>query len=264
LTEETGQDLATTTPTGLTAADEDAIAREALSAMEGERVQLPMLKVTQQTSKEVTNDNLDRGVFVNTLTGADYGNAVGLVIADTAKGRFYSDDDNTFVAQGTDIVPNNWPEQWVGQRFDELPEAEETYKARANAGDIEWGKGPAIRTTYNYIGFIADDPDVPVRLSLQRTSKPAADKINTILRFALKSPWSNVIDLATAEKRDSQDRPYWVVRASQGRKTTDEERQQAVTLFQQIRSQGAELTGEENEGKARREAASSPDDLDIT
>ncbi len=266
MTDEPAQDLATTTPGELTPAAEAELVQGALASIQGERVQLPLLKLTQQLSAEVTSGEAKSGEFVNTLTDANYGDETAIIIASTAKGRFYApeDSDAVYVAQDTDVVPPNWPEEMVGQRFDSLPEAEETYKERVNAGEIEWGRGPAIRTTYNYVGFVPDDPDVPVRLSLQRSSKPAADKINTILRFALAAPWSSAITLKAAEQRDRQDRPYFVVRASKGRTATPEERQNAITLYQQVSARGVEASGDEDLHAQRRAAASNPDDLDIT
>ena len=196
---------------------------------------LPLLSVTQSLSKAVTQRGVPVGHFVNTLTDHDYGDAVELVVVYAGKGRFLapkdSPDGKTHVAFG-DTAPDNWPEKYAGRRFDELPDAEETFREAANAEGGSWGSGPPINTTKNFIGFLVEDPAIPVRLSLMRTSIPAANKIEALIKWSFKAPWHNVIALSTRKTENSQGQPYHVVEATQGRETTDEERGAAVNLHQ--------------------------------
>lgn len=194
---------------------------------------LPMLKLAQGLTAEVQDGKATSGQFVNSLTGEAFDGPVELVIVDYIKGRFFSPKGaGTFVAFG-DVAPDNWPPEYAGQHFTDIPDAEEQYAARANRGDIEWGHGPPIRTTFNYIGFPVDDPELPVRVSLQRTSRDAARKLNTLLDTS-PTPWGRVYEL-TSVRKDSDNGPFYVFDVSRGRKTTDDERAEAVKLVKQIR-----------------------------
>lgn len=251
------KEVSTTTEasTDLAKRDEE-LAAGALAGIHKEDLQLPVIKVTQQLSREVTDGDAESGHFVNTLTGEDLGDSIELVVCHYFRGRFYAPregefEGRTFVAGG-DTAPSTWPAQYAGQKFVDIPDAEETYRERVNAGEVEWGRGPAITTTHNYIGFLLDDPGIPVRVSLMRTSAPAARKINTLISFGNRSPWNAAIKLETELRQDKQQRPFYVVKATQGRQTSAEEISQAQTLALEAQSAAFQLTGDEQlaDGKA--------------
>lgn len=248
-------------------AAEADIAAAALAGLGQEDLVLPVLQVTQQLSGAVTDGEAEAGEFVNSLTGENHGGEVELIVAGYFKGRFYAprDEDQVYVAQG-DVAPSNWPEEYAGRRFDEIEDAEEQTRARANAPGGRW-EPPAIQTTHNYIGLIPGSLDLPVRLSLKSTSVPAHRKIATLLRFAPGGrAWANVIQLRTTLKRNKRDQPYYVVEAARGRETTEEERQEAVRLAQDFQStQNARLVGETDERAEERAsvAKTSGDGLDV-
>lgn len=253
------------------AATNDAeLASAALAGLSDERAALPQLKLLQQLSKEVTEDDQESGTFVNSLTKENYGSSVGLIVVYTAKGRLYSnDDEGTFAAIG-DVAPPFWPDRYAGRRFDELPEAEETYRERVNDPDVEqeWGKGPPIQTTRNFIGFIPDSPDVPVRLALKGTSTPAARKINDLLRYAFASPWSHVVNLTAVAATNKRDQAYFKVEAGKGRATTPDEVERAQELTRQAAASLDRYvlheSDEDSEArKAKRESAAASDGLDV-
>lgn len=221
---------------------DEALAKGALAAVDTSKLTFPVIKLTQQLTKEVAAGDIESGHFLNTLTGEDYGDAVDLVISHYYVGRFYSPkgEDNVWVANGP-IAPSSWPDKYKDQPFADIPDAEENFKARANAGEIPWGSGPPITTTHNYIGFVPDQPELPVRLSLMRTSAPAADKINTLLLFGGGTPWSSVIHLEAKLKTDRQDRPYYVVQASQAASTDADQRERARDLAGLAQQRQSEL-----------------------
>lgn len=229
---------------------------------------LPVLKVTQQLSNEVESGDAESGQFVNSLTGDNYGDAVELIVCGYFKGRLLAprDADQVYVAQG-DVAPQSWPEEFAGRRFDEIEEAEELTRERANAPGGVW-EPPLIQTTHNYIGLLPDAPDLPVRLSLKSTSVPAHRKIKTLLTFAPGGrAWANVIKLGTARKTNKANKPYFVVEAARGRETTPEEQQAAVKLAVQFQSTTqAKLVGESNEGGEARKAVAKASEgaLDVT
>jgi hypothetical protein len=227
----------TSTDLALTADQEADLARAATADLGDDAPTLPLISVVQGLSKAHTQRDVPTGNFVNTLTDKDYGNELGLVVVYATVGRFLpgqkSPDGNTYVAFG-DTAPSNWPEAYAGTRFDAIPDAEETWREAANAEGGSWGSGPPIQTTKNFIGFVVEDPEIPVRLSLKSTSMPAARKIEALLRWTFKAPWHNVIDLTTRATENSQGQPYHVVQATQGRPTTDEEQAAGVQLHQLI------------------------------
>jgi hypothetical protein len=250
--------------------DEAAVAAAGLAGLhdQSEDLVLPILKLTQQLSKEVTDEVANSGEFVNSLTGDNYGSDVELIIVAYFKGRFFAPkgEDQTYVARG-EVAPSNWPDEYSGRRFDEIEDAEEQHKARANAEGGVW-EPPLIQTTHNYIGLLPDAPDLPVRLSLKSSSTQAHRKIATLLRFAPGGrPWATVFKLR-AVKRSKGNQSFYVVEAERGRETTPEEQQLAVNLATDYqRAAGSvKLVGEGDEaGEARKSVeASSTGGLDLT
>lgn len=262
------QEIATQPGAEITEADAAQLAESALAGIDSKDLVLPLLNVAQQQSKVVVAGDIDSGDFFNTITGESFGDSTELVVVHYFKGRFYSDDDDrTFVAAG-EIAPANWPEEFAGKAFADIPEAEETWAARANDPDdtFEWGRGPKIDTTHNYVGYIPGEgtDGSPVRLSLRRSSIPAHRKIATLLRFG-GAPWNVSIALATELR--TEPKPHYIVKATKGRQTDAEERQRAVSLAQQVQSASVRFAGDEaaNDRKASREAAdaANPGGLDV-
>jgi hypothetical protein len=231
--------------------------------LEQEELVLPMVQLTQQLSGAVTDGEVDSGHYYNALTGEDYGDAIALVVVHYYKGRFLEQDGKTFVAHGP-TAPSNWPEEYAGQEFTSIPDAEETFREDANNNVREWGSGPPIRTTYNYVGFRPEEPDVPIRLSLMRTSAPAAKKINTLLRFEAQN-WDRVIDLKAEERSDKRGRQFFVHTIKRGRPTQSEERQKAIDFALAIqRAGGGTPVGDEAEATQTKPApAQAEGSLDV-
>lgn len=260
-------DLAERSPAEL-AELEAQVAGTALAGLDSDDLVLPILKVTQALSAEVASGEAKQGEFVNSLTGVNHGESVDFIVSGYFKGRFYEDkgDNKVYVAQG-DVVPSNWPEEYAGLRFDEVPDAEERWKADANAEPPvhPWGSGPPIQTTHNYIGVVIDPEnpdgaDLPVRLSLKSTGARVHRRISTLLQFA-GTPWSNVLSLKTNATTGAGDKRYYEVVANRGRPTDSEERQAAVKLAQQFQqSQNVQLQGEAQDRAGEREAAQGADD----
>lgn len=213
-------------------------------------ISIPILKIGQPLTREVEEGNAEVGEFINTLTGEGVGKEIGFVISYYAKGRAGADRETGryYVSNDFDIIPETWAdfvgEEFVGTRFDEYPDAEETYKDRVNRKEIPWGKGPKISTTHNYTGLALfsaledseDDVDVqPVRLSLQRTNMEAVRKINSMVQMKLRNQpvWSRVFDLGTAPKQFAQGRAH-LLTVKLGRPTTEDERQEALEIAQAV------------------------------
>jgi hypothetical protein len=226
------------------ALQEAIAAQNAALDQSGLTVQTPILKIGQATTKEVRAEEAEQGEFINSATGEALGTKVEFIITNYHLGRFASDKDSgrAFTASG-ETIPAHWAplvgEEFVGTPFSEYPDAEEQFKERVNAGDIKWGSGPLVSTTHNYTGLVviegeegAEDDLVPARLSLQRTNVRAAGKIKTLLgSFRNKAWWEKTFVLTTEKHSYTRGDSYLLVPAL-GRKTTPDEKQAAVELFQ--------------------------------
>lgn len=224
-----------------------ALQSEQLAEIDSDVLQVPLLKIAQPLTREVNDGLASAGEFVNSLTGESIGDKTGFVLSWYQKGRFAADrapGGRSYVAFSS-TIPDAWGdlvgEEFVGTRFDEHPDAEETYKERVRAGEIEWGHGPLISTTHNFTGFVIVPPEEddeegessfePVRIALKRTDVPMARKF-VFLAFRQKpskAPWDFVYDLST-RRRDFTAGPAYLVEVKRGRSTTPEERQAAVEL----------------------------------
>jgi hypothetical protein len=235
-------------------AEEQALINAAKAEIDTDRLVLPALKLTQSLTAEVQDGDVDAGVFINSLTGENFGDEVEVVISSIFTGRFYSDRETgqSYVAQG-DTVPDNWPDEYAGQQFADLPDAEEQFRAAVQAKEKDWGKGPPISNTHNFVGRVVSDgePGLPVRISLMRSGTKAADKLKTLI-WAARAPWDRTFTLK-AVKKVSNDRPYFAMEVSQGAVTPADYRQAAVTLAGEFKTAadagGIELEGDEAPGE---------------
>ena len=126
-------------------ADEQSLVEGIKERIDRSELVLPAIKLTQSLTQEVQDGDVSPGVYINSLTKHEDGDDVPFVVCGIYKGRFYSDDTGTYVARG-DVAPDNWPEEYRGQQFTDIPDAEEQWKAQANAGG-EWGSGPPIHSS---------------------------------------------------------------------------------------------------------------------
>lgn len=221
----------------------DELAAEFKADLSQDEFIVPMLVVIQGSSKNVPAEARS-GDFVNRLTGETFGTDIEFVPAAYYKGRFMSDRaaGKSYSASG-DVVPENWPEELRGLRFEDLPEAEEQFKQRVNAKEIPWGKGPSIQTTYNFVGFVRGT-DVPVRLSFKSTGKAAAQKLKALLRVP-RAPWDNAVDLRTHQTENKTGDAYYEVIVERGEETTADERLLAVEIAQGVKAQRGRFTDDD-------------------
>lgn len=230
------------TPTDVIAVsdEEQALIKANQSEANPDEFVIPLLKLTQALTKEVTEGEASAGEFYLPLTSDNFGSEVEFVVAGKGKGRFKAGKkgQRTLVANDTAIVP--WPDDpFFGQPFTEHPDAEETYSRNANEGKHPWGSGPPIQTTLNLTGFIVGS-DVPVRFSIKLANKNAkgeARKINTLLDAVLRGRyWDKTLILSAKSETNAEGQAYYNATVKLGRVTTPEERQAAVQLATVLRS----------------------------
>lgn len=237
------------------------------------KLQLPAIKVVNGLSKEAS-EGVAQGTLVNSLTGEQYGDSVEVVVSDFYYGRFYAPKGGgkAFTARG-DVVPDNWPEEYAGQRFVELDDAEEQWKAAVNNNEHPWGSGPPIQTTINFVVTLAENPGYPLRLSMKSSDTPTANKILQMIDMS-PTPWAYRYTVS------SEGRPtpngsgtYYGFKAEQSGTVTDEQRQAAVKIalaFQQAIDSGegveevgqddADAKGQEKAKRRQKAAAKAAED----
>lgn len=209
---------------------------------------IPILKLAQPLTDEVSSGKARPGEFVLGLTGESFPAPIEIVVAGKGKGRFRpgGNGKRTLVAYDTPTVPESWSDDpHVGQPFSEHPDAEEQYRAAVDRKEIPWGSGPPIQTTHNFTGYIVGS-DVPVRLSLRRTSAPAARKWGTLLDAVLNGRyWDKVFVVGSELQKNADGQPYYVATVELGRASTAEEKQKAIKLAMALRNQQVRTVGEE-------------------
>lgn len=225
--------------------EEQALVEANQSEVDASEFVVPILKLAQPLTDEVTSGDAKAGEFILTLTGESFAPPIEFVVAGKGKGRFKPgrNGSRTLVAYDTNIVP--WQDDpHFGQPFSEHPDAEEQFRARVDAKEHEWGHGPDIQTTFNYTGYVIGS-EVPVRLSLRRTSAPAARKWNTLLDAVLRGRyWDQVFEVSSEQKKNDQG-AFYVVTVKASRKTTPEEKAQAIELATALRNQAVRTTGDD-------------------
>lgn len=230
-------EVATQTP------EELALIQQQEDEFDSDLFQTPILKIGQPLTREVQNEQAEAGEFINTLTGEGLGDKVSFIVSYYQKGRFATNDGRAFVAFG-DTIPEAWSDlvgdEFVGTPFSEYPDAEEQFKAAVNRKEREWGKGPVVSTTHNFTGLAIVEPIEgedgepelqPVRLSLQRTNMPAVRKLLTLKRAMLRNRpfYDLVFDLSTYKQQFDRGSAF-LLNVKAGRKTTEDERREALEL----------------------------------
>jgi hypothetical protein len=217
---------------------------------------LPAIKLTHSLTQEVQDGDVEPGVYINSLTKQEYGTDVPFVVCGLYKGRFYSDDTGTYIARG-DVAPDNWPEEYANKPFADIPDAEERWKIDANNGDHPWGSGSPISTTYNFVGFVpGDESGLPLRLSLMRSSAPAANKLKTLI-YSLRAPWDRVFQLRVKRGINKQQQAFFATDIATGDTISAEDRQRAVEIAGHFR-QAQEAGGIQEAGTTDEPAAGKP------
>jgi multidrug efflux pump subunit AcrA (membrane-fusion protein) len=244
-------DDASTELTAALAAEEEALVAANQSEVDASEFTVPVLKLAQPLTDEVTSGDAKAGQFVLGLTGEAFDGPFEFVVAGKGKGRFRPGrgGERTLVAYDTNTVP--WKDDpFFGQPFSEHPDAEEQFKARVDAGDQEWGHGPPIQTTFNYTGYIVGS-EVPVRISLRRTSAPAARKWNMLLDAVLRGRYWDKVFNVSSELAKNEKGTYYVATVNLGRAASSDEKTAAIGLATALRNQRVVTVGESDDAPTK-------------
>jgi hypothetical protein len=255
--EDVSTEVAPPTETSTELAEQEALRADLQRGDLADRpVSLPVIKLAQALTSEVVSGDAKAGEYVHGVTGESLGETVEFIVVRSYEGRFLRvrETGASYSCGDVDTAPDHWPEEYAGKRFADIPDAEENFKRRANAGEIPWGSGPPISTTYNFVGLLTDNPDEPVRVSFMRASVPAARKLESFLRAA-RAWHDNVYVLGSELKSSSRDEPYYAPTIKRGGRTEPEQRQRAVDLALLTQRLGVEFTGDESTEASAPESA---------
>lgn len=230
-----------------------ALSQSALAGINPDDLQVPRLKVMQALSREVTEGDAAVGELVNSITGEVYGESVKLLVVDRYSGRFYAprDGDTSYTAgKGVTVMPDYWDHPCAGKPFVDCPDAEETFVQRANDGDIPWGQGPPIQTTYDFVCLRIDDDgeidNFPIRVPLKAGSAKEAKKWITLLAMR-RVIWERVFQLETYKAVGKKSgKPFTGVRITDAGAATDDQRLKSVEWAQLIQSTPDAVTYDED------------------
>lgn len=220
---------------------DEALAAAATADLETDlsEIRVPILKIAQSLTREVKGGDAEEGDFVNSLTGEALGRSVQMVVVDAFKGRFWKNQKTGkafSTGRGEPVIP--WEEHpEYGKHFVDAADAEEQYREAVHNNEKDWGKGPGISTTYNFVGLLVDEDGelagFPVRVSLMRSAAKEGRNFQTMLNIA-RAPWDNVYELSTRDATSSRGEPYIAVKVKPVGKTTPEQRQAALDIAQAI------------------------------
>lgn len=237
----------------LSPADEAALAAKIRGKVDKSSLKLPLVKLAQALTNEVVAKRAEAGNFINSVTAESYGTEFQFVIADTFLGRFARLNGVGYNANSP-VAPDNWPDQWAGRAFAEIEDSEENFKAAVNRGEREFGHGPPISTTHNYVGFIIDEDFeeraaenrlLPVRVSLMRKNAKAAQTIDYLL-LTWPAPWDRVLNFSSVQDKNDEG-TFYVAQVSEGEQTTTLQRSAAVNLATVLQSAKVELQGDDDD-----------------
>ncbi len=265
-------DVAVKDPTDLVplSEEEQALSDSIKGKIDTARLVVPAVKLGQGQTKEVVAGDAKAGHWINSVSGEDLGEYVEVVLCNHYQGRFYSDEDNNAFSTPNEVAPSNWPEEYAGQRFVDIEDAEEQWKAACNANEQEWGKGPPISTTYNFVGLVLKDgelvSELPVRISFKRGDTKTAERLYTLLKSA-RSPWDRSFFLSS-DKKIGGGAPYYAAVAAQGGFVSPEVRQVAVRVaaafLEAEQAGGVVEKGETEDRKPARGAAKKGSGLGVS
>jgi hypothetical protein len=210
------------------------------------------------------------GEFINSVTAESYGTKFNFVIADTFIGRFARIDGVGYNAQGA-VAPDNWPAQYAGRAFVEIEDTEENFKAAVNRGEREFGHGPPISTTHNYVGLIvgedfeeraAENRLLPVRVSLMRKNAKAAETIDYLIK-TWAAPWSRLVEFNSLLDKNAAGDQFYIAQASEGEAASTAVRSAAVDLATATQSARLELQGDDDDNAKPAKPAPAKDAMEV-
>jgi len=233
---------------------EEALAAKIRGKVDQASLTIPLVKLAQGQTREVVSGDAVAGEFLNSKTGESYGTEFEFIVADTFTGHFARIDGEGYNAQGP-VAPDNWPPQYAGQAFAEIDDEETNFKAAVNAGEREFGHGPPISITHNYVGLIvtedfeeraAQNRTLPVRLSLMRKNAKAAETIDYLL-LTWPAPWSRTIKVKSSRDTNAKGDVFYKAEVTEGEPASTAVRSVAVNLATAAQSQKLELVGDDDE-----------------
>jgi len=198
-------------------------------------IQYPRLRLLQSVSTEVEEGEAQAGMLKHSATGEMW-ERIQVIILTTFTSRIYWD-------------PNEPKSPPICYSMNARTAIEGRKCLEGDCPVRQKGKDPSqCDIVYNYPALILRDGKLKdlslVALTFARSSRPAAHKLDTIVRSGFQSYWDSVFEL-WAKQRTFKRGTAWVFDLREVRKTTPEERAFAQSLYRAHRERGMEVALEE-------------------
>lgn len=257
VSKKTGDDLVA----GHSAEELDQLASAMKAKVKKSDIVLPLIRMVQPMSKAAEEGGAKPGDFVNSLTGENYGQSFKFIVGGHFYGVSYSNRDEDFfgaIPGGANTrIPSNWPHPDAGKTFGESDAFEDRFKELVNNGTIpEWGDGPDFSVTYNFVGYLPGDHSMPLRLSLMKTSSPAAKKLLSITGLD-RFPWGHEYEVSSRKVEENGNR-YWVAEVVRGEATSSDDLDAIVPLAVSLHNASESDLVFEGDGPAEDGAKAAP------
>lgn len=184
-----------------------------LENLDAQDITIPRVRLLQATSREVQRGEAKVGTFQNSLTGENYGSKLEFIPFQVFKSRVRF-SQKTALCISRDAITG------IGDP----------------GGDCEtcsfsqWGserEAPECSLVYNYLSWLPGrDEELPIAVSLMRTSIPTARKFNTILRFDRKGAAYELYP----EQKENEKGMFFIFNIRRLRGLTPEEMQKVIEL----------------------------------
>jgi hypothetical protein len=244
---------------GYSAEDLDALSGSVTAKIKSKDFVLPGITLAQGLSQSVADGHAHQGEFVNSLTKENYGDSFEFIVAGFFYGKAYrNNDEGFFAATQSDRIPSDWPHKDAGKLFEESDDYEDRFRELIADGTIEdWGNGPGISSTYNFVGYRPGEQDIPLRISFMRTSSSAGKKLLTLIGTDQRI-WDHVYKISSSREEKNK-QPYFVQEVARGGSTPDEDIKGIVELAINLKKAEAAgnivLEGDEDAGADPKQAA---------
>lgn len=223
----------------------DIVAPKAMFGLEGlerEDITLPRIKLTQAMSEEVSNGSVSPGVWLNTLSGQNYGSDFSFTPISVWKSRtFFSENrDETPICRSADsfVSINGF------QCLLECP--------HDKAWDWKDGVPPLCTLGYNYLVIPLVDP-FPAIVTLMKSSFKAGKALNTLLIAARCPAWFWIYELYAVKESNPKGTFYVAAvrkKIDDGKSVaSDEEMRQLAEHFYYMAKAGKVNVDEGSEGE---------------
>lgn len=202
--------------------------------IEPEDLVIPRIRLLQPLSKEVVERKSEAGHFAISITGEILPKLQILFFYHTKSRVCFARAIDKAAGEGVACISMDAK---LGSRGENCAECalsmwDDTVKV-ADRVKGQKTSGPECNLCFNYPCFVlnSQNPDMPVALSVMRTSLKIGREINSFIRLCRAQWWTKVFEVYS-ELRKGEKGSYYVFAYKELRKATEEEQGKAFSMYQ--------------------------------